>query len=140
MGGRARERGASAVEFALVLPLFLLLIGGITDFGRAYYTQVVMTNAAREGGRAAMTPSTSNQSSVSTRALQAISASPPANYSVTLSKSCPTTTTTPPTTTTVTVTYSNFDWMVLGPALKILGFANNLPTTLSGRATMQCGG
>lgn len=41
------------VEFALILPLLLLVLGGIIDFGRAYYEQIVLTNAAREGARMA---------------------------------------------------------------------------------------
>lgn len=48
------ERGAAAVEMALVLPVLILLIGGIVDFGRAYYTQIILTNAAREGARGAI--------------------------------------------------------------------------------------
>lgn len=48
------ERGAAAVEMALMLPVLILLIGGIVDFGRAYYTQIMLTNAAREGARAAV--------------------------------------------------------------------------------------
>lgn len=61
MGHRARrsltvrsERGAAAVEMALVLPVLILFIGGIVDFSRAYYTQIMLTNAAREGTRAAI--------------------------------------------------------------------------------------
>ena len=46
-----RERGAAAVEMAIVLPLLLLVVGGLVDFGRAYYINVVITNAAREGAR-----------------------------------------------------------------------------------------
>ena len=45
------ERGAAAVEFALVLPLLLLLLGGIIDFGFALNTQISLTHAAREGVR-----------------------------------------------------------------------------------------
>jgi uncharacterized protein (UPF0333 family) len=37
------------VEFALVLPLLLLLILGAMDFGRMFYTKMILTNAAREG-------------------------------------------------------------------------------------------
>lgn len=37
------------VETALLLPILLLLILGAMDFGRLYYTKIVMTNAAREG-------------------------------------------------------------------------------------------
>ncbi len=50
---RETERGQSLVEFAMVLPLFLLLLFSIVDFGRAFYTWLVVTNAAREGARAA---------------------------------------------------------------------------------------
>jgi Flp pilus assembly protein TadG len=46
------ERGAAAVEFALVLPLLVLLVVGIADFGRAYYLQTTLSAAAREGVRA----------------------------------------------------------------------------------------
>ncbi len=37
------------VEFALVLPLLLLLVLGAMDLGRMFYTKMVLTNAAREG-------------------------------------------------------------------------------------------
>jgi len=47
------ERGQSLVELALVLPLLLLLVVGIIDFGRAYNNYIIITNAAREGARAA---------------------------------------------------------------------------------------
>jgi Flp pilus assembly protein TadG len=37
------------VEFALTLPILLLLVLGAMDFGRMFYTKIVLTNAAREG-------------------------------------------------------------------------------------------
>lgn len=46
-----RDRGAAAVEFAIMLPLLLLLVFGIIDFGRALNAQVTITQAAREGAR-----------------------------------------------------------------------------------------
>ena len=46
-----RERGAVAVEMAIILPLLLLVVGGIVDFGRLLFTQNIVTNAAREGAR-----------------------------------------------------------------------------------------
>jgi Flp pilus assembly protein TadG len=49
----ASDRGAAAVEFALVLPLLLLLVFGIIDFGRALNAQITLTQAAREGARLA---------------------------------------------------------------------------------------
>lgn len=45
------DGGAAAVEFALMLPLLLLLVFGIIDFGRALSAQVTITQAAREGAR-----------------------------------------------------------------------------------------
>ncbi|MEP6871684.1 MAG: TadE/TadG family type IV pilus assembly protein [Anaerolineaceae bacterium] len=49
---RATETGQSLVEFAMVLPLFLVLLFGLVDFGRAFYSWILITNAAREGARA----------------------------------------------------------------------------------------
>lgn len=49
---RRSDRGAAAVEFALVLPFLLLLICGVVDFGRAYNAQITVTHAARESVRA----------------------------------------------------------------------------------------
>lgn len=49
---RETEVGQSLVEFAMVLPIFLLLLFALVDFGRGFYTWLVITNAAREGARA----------------------------------------------------------------------------------------
>jgi Flp pilus assembly protein TadG len=57
-GGRSRngpgnrQRGQSAVEFALVMPLFLILIFSIVDFGMGLRAWIAITNSAREGARA----------------------------------------------------------------------------------------
>ena len=48
---RASERGAVAVEFALLAPVLIMILLGIMEFGRAYNAQVSLTNAAREGVR-----------------------------------------------------------------------------------------
>lgn len=48
------QRGQSVVEFALVLPLLLLIVFGVTEFGRAWMTLNVLTAAAREGARTAV--------------------------------------------------------------------------------------
>ncbi|MHA7297381.1 TadE family protein [Pseudarthrobacter sp. MDT1-22] len=45
------ERGAAAVEFAILLPVLLLLVLGTIEFGRAYNSQITLTNAGREGVR-----------------------------------------------------------------------------------------
>ena len=48
------NRGQSVIEFALVLPLLLLVLFGITEFGRCWMTQNILTSAAREGARLAI--------------------------------------------------------------------------------------
>jgi len=53
-----RDKGAVAVEFAIVGTLFLLLIGGVVDFGHAYYMKQAITNASREGARYGITYTT----------------------------------------------------------------------------------
>lgn len=53
MSRRPRTAGQSLVEFALVLPIFLVLIFGIIDFGRFVYVNSALSQAAREGTRVA---------------------------------------------------------------------------------------
>ena len=52
--------GAAMVEMALVLPLFLMLILGVIEFGRAMMIANLVTNAAREGARMAVLDGSSN--------------------------------------------------------------------------------
>ena len=49
---RNDERGVSAVEFAIVLPLLVVFVFGIIEFGLVLYDKAVVTNASREGARA----------------------------------------------------------------------------------------
>ncbi len=52
MKDRIREdRGATAVEFALIVPLLIVLVIGIAEFGRAFQVQGTLSAAAREGVR-----------------------------------------------------------------------------------------
>jgi Flp pilus assembly protein TadG len=48
---RRREEGSVSVEFAILVPLFLVLVFGIIDFGHAWYIREVVANASREGAR-----------------------------------------------------------------------------------------
>ena len=48
---RDRGHGQSLVEFALILPVFLLIVFGIVDFGLAFDASIGISNAAREGAR-----------------------------------------------------------------------------------------
>jgi Flp pilus assembly protein TadG len=83
----SRDRGSVAVEFALLLPVLLLLIFGIIDFGRAINDQITLTQAAREGARlASLGYSTS---AVTTRAQSAAYPLSPVP-TVTVTSACPT--------------------------------------------------
>jgi Flp pilus assembly protein TadG len=48
------DRGAAAVEFALVMPILVLLLFGIVEFARVWNVKQVLTDAAREGARIAV--------------------------------------------------------------------------------------
>ena len=50
--GRSEDRGSAAVEFVLVLPVLLLILFAIVDFGRMLNAKIVLSEAAREGARA----------------------------------------------------------------------------------------
>lgn len=117
------ERGAVAVEFALIAPILLLLLAAILEFSYFYSLQISVTQAAREAAR---TMAVTNDSSKAKAA--AVAGAPsisllPAN--VGLSGSC-----TPGVTVQSTVTFS---------APSLTGFFT--PTiTVTGRGAMQCGG
>jgi Flp pilus assembly protein TadG len=78
-GGDVRDRGAAAVEFALLLPVLLLIVFGIIDFGRALNAQITLTQAAREGARLAAL----NQPNVVSRTQAAATGLSPVGVSVT---------------------------------------------------------
>ncbi|WP_024475597.1 TadE/TadG family type IV pilus assembly protein [Arthrobacter sp. CAL618] len=118
------EAGAAAVEFALVVPLLLIILLGIVEFGRVFNAQIQVTSAARESVRVMAI-----QKEVDVAVSTAISSAPglnpalaPAQISVT-----PCTTSSE---TTVTITYS----------IDLLAglFADAIP--LTGRSVMRCGG
>lgn len=54
------EKGAALIEAAVTVPIILLISVGIFEFGRAYQTQQVLTNAAREGARVAVIEGTTD--------------------------------------------------------------------------------
>jgi Flp pilus assembly protein TadG len=66
------ERGAAAVEFALILPLLVILVFGIVEFSIAYNHKQGLQAAAREGARLAALPQ-STQSDVADRVRSALS-------------------------------------------------------------------
>ena len=60
MRWRRDDRGTALIEMAFTLPLLLLISIGIIEFGRAFQTWQVLTNAAREGARVAVLPGISD--------------------------------------------------------------------------------
>ena len=127
------ERGASAVEFAIVLPVLFLIIAGIVDFGRMYFYQIQLANAAREGARAAAV-GTLTQDEIKTRATQSAGGIPVADLSFPGMVTCGTGN------ASVTVKAS-FEWLVMGPAISMIGGSwSNSPNSLQSTAVMKCGG
>jgi len=134
-----KERGAAAVEMAIVLPLLLLVVGGLVDLGRAYYLNVVITNASREGARMVAMGYTP---------LQATARAQQAEVGLgSLGPIAPTYTTCPSATGNATATItipsgpanSQFHWLVLNVVPSFFG--GSVPTpSLSATGSMRCNG
>lgn len=137
--GRSRgwyRRGAAAVEFALVAPLFFLLVFGMIEFGRMVMIQQVITNASREGSRRAVLDgaSASNvKSSVVT--YMANGGVTIATSNVTISPSDPTTAAAgTPVSVTVSVPFSQVSWL---PSPMFLGGRQMTASTVMRRETID---
>jgi len=74
------QKGAALLETAIVLPIILVVCVGIFEFGRAYQTWQVLTNAAREGARAAVISGTTD-TDVTTRVRNYMQGGTLPNYS-----------------------------------------------------------
>jgi Flp pilus assembly protein TadG len=74
-GSAPSERGAAAVEFALVLPLLIVLVFGIVQFAIAYNRAQGLHASAREGARIASLPQTT-QSEITSRVTSSLSGVP----------------------------------------------------------------
>lgn len=125
-GSKRTQRGAAAVEFALLLPVMIGVIAGITDFGRAFFTQIELTNAAREGARAGVVGADAEARA------EAAMIPVPAGFSVAVVSTCPGV-------EAEVVVSAPFDWMFLGPAMNLLpGAGGGLPPVLDSTAVMAC--
>lgn len=123
------ERGAAAVEFGLILPVFLLLVGGIIDFGIMYNKQILLTNAARDGVRQVAANASNGWTQAQIQARISAAASPLAVNSSATAWYCAGA----GTTVTVTVTPATpFDY-------SILKIVPGLPKpVIQGKASMTC--
>lgn len=128
----ARDRGAAAVEFALVLPVLLFLLFAIIDGGRALNAQITLTSAAREGARLAAlgkpdsTVISSTQSAATGLAgvtVQVTDCAPGAG---------------PTTSATVSVSYDFTFVTPIGAIAALFGGAGPGPLTLTAQGVMPC--
>jgi Flp pilus assembly protein TadG len=123
------ETGVVAVEFALILPLVLMILFGIVNYGILLYDQAVITNAAREGARWGAINATAanigctNESATGSGDPCQIANSYTHNNLITFSGSAPSSTTasgsgTAGTTVQVTVTYrfTQIGWILGSPS------------------------
>lgn len=139
------EQGATAVEFALILPLLLALIIGLIDFGRMGFVQVSVTSASREGARYSSLYSSGlsnvqllndfvqTSAPAAARVAQLDSAAT-LNVSIT---QCSATQSAENTTVTVS---SNFKWLMPVGLLNIFSPGSNWLTdfTITSTGTMRC--
>jgi Flp pilus assembly protein TadG len=66
---RQAQQGAAAVEFALVLPILLLVFFGMVELSLALYDKAILTNASREGARAGIVLSSPKMTDAQIRAV-----------------------------------------------------------------------
>jgi Flp pilus assembly protein TadG len=127
--GKNREKGVAAVEFALILPLLLLVLFMIIEFSIALYDKAVITNASREGARSGIV----NASAGSRPTAGAIAAVVNSYCGSNLISFGPSACVNPGDLLTVNVTYT-YDFLVLP------NFMGSLPTglTLTGNTVMRC--
>ena len=134
---RIKRRGAAAVEFALVAPVFFLMVFGMIEFGRMVMVQQVITNASREGARLAVLDSPTPTAGVVANTVE--------NYlqnagisggSVTIDPSEPTTAGYgDPVTVTVRVPFGSVSW--LPSPMFISGNTNLKASTVMRRETVE---
>jgi Flp pilus assembly protein TadG len=133
------ERGSVLLEMAMTLPLLLLVCVAIFELGRAYQTQQILTNAAREGARMAVLPDAST-GNIQTRVKKYLEQGQLSNFS-TATVDVTTTATIPMGAGTVsasivTVNYP-FQFTVLGPIAKMVSPKSSIPGSLTLVATAE---
>ena len=137
---RRGERGAALLEAAITVPIILLISVGIFEFGRAYQTWQVLTNAAREGARIACLEGTTDsdvrnrvRSYLTGGGLQTL-----ADSNILVDRAVPMTGGASSTASRVTVNYP-FSFMVLNPVVKLVTPSSNTgkPITMSAATLMR---
>jgi Flp pilus assembly protein TadG len=131
---RRKRRGAAAVEFAIVAPLFFLLIFGMIEFGRAVMVQQVLTNASREGARIAVLDGTTG-TEVHTAVDNYLQRANITGATVTVNPNPPSTAVYgAPVTVSVSIPFRQVSWL---PSPIFLGGSTLTATTVMRRETVQ---
>ncbi len=123
------QRGTALLEAAITVPIVLLICVGIFEFGRAYQTWQVLTNASREGARLAVIPG-STDTDVRARVNQYLTGgglSSLADSNIVLNRTVAFTATA--TGSSVQVNYP-FQFMVLNPVIRLIA-----PSDTTGQGT-----
>ena len=134
---RKDERGAALLETAITIPIILLIAVGIFEFGRAYQTWQVLTNAAREGARVAIL-SDKTDADVETTVRNYMSGGGLPNSAsapVVVNRNVPMG---PNTASQITINYP-FSFIVLNPVVKLVTKSSNTgkPLTMQSVALMR---
>jgi Flp pilus assembly protein TadG len=127
-----RDRGAAAVELALVLPLLVMILFGIVEFGYAFFIQGSVASAARVGVRDYSINYSKPNSAATAIAVAKLSVPVPADV---VSAAFTTACATPGAQTTLVLTYRYHS--LTGLLDGVLG-SNNI--TVTGKGSMACGG
>ena len=133
------EKGAALIEAAITVPVILLISVGIFEFGRAYQTQQVLVNAAREGARMAVITGTTD-AAITTRVRNYMQGGSLPNYAtatVTIQRGVALTGA--DTGSSITIGYP-FQFMVLNPVVKLIAPADTktgAPITMRSSAIMR---
>jgi Flp pilus assembly protein TadG len=128
---RRSERGAAILEAAITVPILLLVAVAVFEFGHAFQTWQVLTNAAREGARIAVLAGTTD-TAVTTRVRDYLTAGAVANAqtaAVVVTRNV-TITGTAELATTVSVTCP-LEFMVLQPVAQMIVSGGTLGTPIS---------
>lgn len=148
-GARRRQSGTALVEFAIVLPLLLLLLFGIVEFGLILYDKAVITNATREAARAGIVYNPTSPNYLAASTIQSNATSNVTKNLISLgsngtpSASVPTGCSNTGDALTVTVSYT-YTGLALGKALIMgtpidpLANTSNNSLTMSATTTMRC--
>jgi Flp pilus assembly protein TadG len=125
-----KRRGAAAVEFAIIAPLFFLLVFGMIEFGRMVMVQQILTNASREGARKAVLDGSTTADVVNTVVKNLSDAKITATTSnITINPSNPATANYgDPITVTISIPFSQVSWL---PAPMMLSFLPNGQTDIT---------